>query len=253
MNKLFAFFGGTMDYIATVSSPVLYLIVGGVLLFIALGCLVFIVKNYKAGVKMGMEKSLLNKTITSSALFTILPSISILLGVIALSGSLGVPVSWLRLSVVGNLSYEAIAAEAATQAMGLTLDSAILTPRSLVTILAVMTCGISGGVICIIFLCPWYSRKCNKLLTKTNNERKGESFADWAMISMFIGFCGTFIGSYIAQSIRTISFVPLRTALIAALVMKISLLLEKRGHKWLENFSLSLSMLIAMASAVILK
>ena len=83
-----------MDYIATVSSPMLYLIVGGVLLFIALGCLVFIVKSYKAGVKMGMEKNLLNKTITSSALFTILPSISILLGVIALSGSLGVPVSY---------------------------------------------------------------------------------------------------------------------------------------------------------------
>lgn len=242
-----------MDYITTVSSPLLYLIVGGVLLFIALFCLVFIVKSYKAGIKMGMDKSLLNKTITSSALFTILPSISILLGVIALSGSLGVPVSWLRLSVVGNLSYEAIAAEAATQAMGLALDSSVLTPQALVTILAVMTCGISGGVICIIFLCPWYSRKCNRLLNNSNNEKKGKSFADWVMIAMFIGFCGTFIGSYIAQSIRTISFVPLRTAIVAALVMKLSLFLEKKGHKWLENFSLSLSMLIAMASAVIFK
>ena len=242
-----------MDYLTLANSSPLYLVVGGVLLFIALGCLYFIVKFYRAGIKIGMDRTVLKKSITSSALFTVLPAVSILLGVIALSGSLGVPTAWLRLSVVGNLSYEAIAAEAAAQGMGLELNSAVLNAESLVTILAVMTTGICWGVLCTIFLCPWYSRKCNKLLNKSKpvGEKKGKSFSDWAMISMFIGFCGTFIGSYIAQTARGISFTPLRTALIAGVVMKICMILEEKGHKWLENFSLSLAMLIAMASAAI--
>ncbi len=242
-----------MDYLTLANLPLLYLVVGGVLLFIALGCFYFIIKFYRAGIKLNMDKTILKRTITSSALFTVLPAVSILLGVIALSGSLGVPTAWLRLSVVGNLSYEAIAAEAAAQGMGLALDSSILSASSLVTILAVMTTGICWGVICTIFLCPSYSKKCTKLLNKSKpeSEKKGKGFSDWAMISMFIGFCGTFIGSYIAQAVRGISFIPLLTALVAGVVMKICIMLEERGHKWMENFSLSLSMLIAMASAVI--
>lgn len=254
------FSGGFMDYLSLANSPVLYLVVGGVLLFIALGCLYFIIKFYRAGLRIGMEKSVLKKAITSSALFTVLPAVSILLGVIALSGSLGIPTAWLRLSVVGNLSYEAIAAEAAAQGMGIPLDSSVLNSQSLVTILAVMTAGISWGVLCTIFICPWYSRKCNKLLNRKSGEKKeGKSFSDWAMISMFIGFCGTFIGSYIARSVNSLirggdvssSSVPLITALVAALVMKLMTVLEKSGHKWIENFSLSLSMLVAMAVAAI--
>lgn len=243
-----------MDYLSLANSYPLYLVVGGVLLFIALSCLYFIVKFYKAGLKIGMEKEVLKRSITSSMLFTLLPAVSILLGVIALSGSLGVPAAWLRLSVVGNLSYEAIAAEAAAQGMGLSLNSSLLTPESLVTILAVMTGGISWGVLCTIFFCPRYSRKCTKLLNKGKNEgeKTGKGFADWAMVAMFIGFCGTFIGSYLAQAARGVTFVPLRTALIAGVVMEICSIFEKKGHKRLENFSLSLSMLVAMASAVIL-
>ena len=65
---------------------------------------------------------MLKRAIISSATFTILPSISILLGVIALSGTLGVPFSWLRLSVIGALQYELNVAEIAAQSIGLSLS-----------------------------------------------------------------------------------------------------------------------------------
>ena len=239
-----------MDYLAKVNSTPLYFVVGAALLFVACGCLWFIVRSYKAGIKIGMKKEVLKKAITSSAFFTVLPAVSILLGVIALSGSLGVPTAWMRLSVVGNLSYEAIAAESAAQAMGATLDSSVLTPSNLVTIIAVMTTGICWGILCTIFLCKKYSTKCQKVLSKGSGKGK-KSFADWAMVAMFIGFCGTFIGAYTAQAIRG-TWVPLFTAVVAAVVMKIcEYLSEKKNVKWLDNFSLALSMLVAMASSVI--
>ena len=92
-----------MNYLDSVNSGSLYLIAGSILLFIVLMCLVFLVKSYKEGKKLGMDEKVLKKVIVSSATFTLLPSISILLGVIALSGTLGVPFSWLRLSVIGSL------------------------------------------------------------------------------------------------------------------------------------------------------
>ena len=95
-----------MNYLDSVNSGSLYLIAGSILLFIVLMCLVFLVKSYKEGKKLGMDEKVLKKVIVSSATFTLLPSISILLGVIALSGTLGVPFSWLRLSVIGSLQYE---------------------------------------------------------------------------------------------------------------------------------------------------
>lgn len=43
----------------------------------------------------------------------------ILLGVIALSGSLGTPWPWLRLSVIGALHYETQVAQAAAEQVGM--------------------------------------------------------------------------------------------------------------------------------------
>ena len=103
------------------NSAPLYLICGAIILFVMGFSIFFMVRAYRAGIAIGMDKTKLKRTITSSVTFTILPSISILLGVIALSGTLGIPLPWLRLSVVGSLSYEAIAAENAVSAMGLTL------------------------------------------------------------------------------------------------------------------------------------
>ena len=107
------------SYLAGVNSGMFYLIVAIVLIFITTMCFVFLIKSYKTGVAIGMDPKALRKTITSSATFTLLPSISILLGVIALSGTLGVPFSWLRLSVIGALQYELNVAEIAATSIGL--------------------------------------------------------------------------------------------------------------------------------------
>ena len=107
------------NYLSTVNSGAFYLVVAAVLAFVVAMCFVYLIKSYKAGMELGMDPKALKKVITSSATFTLLPSISILLGVIALSGTLGVPFSWLRLSVIGSLQYELNVAEIAATAFGL--------------------------------------------------------------------------------------------------------------------------------------
>lgn len=246
------------EYIKLANSAPLYAVVAIVLGFVALCCVAFMVISYRAGVKIGMDRKVLNKTITSSALFTIFPAVAILLGVIALSGSLGIPTAWLRLSVVGNLSYEALAANAAAEGMGIALSASELTADHFVTIIAVMTSGICFGMIaCILVLKP-YARKTLERNSAKSKPTEKKNFADWAMVALFIGMCSAFIGSYISNCFvaprgKNPTLIPLLTALISGISMTVIELIEKKFNiKWLDSFSLAFSMLVGMCGAIVL-
>lgn len=248
------------DYLSQVNAGVIYLIVGIVLAFITAMCLVFLIKSYRAGIKIGMDKAVLRKTIISSATFTLLPSISILLGVIALSGNLGVPFSWLRLSVIGALQYELNVAEMAAQSIGLEGVKAVENINQFSTIALVMTVCILGGVVCCLFFLKKYLNKIQKAPKKEATGKPG--FGAHATTAMFVGLCGAYIGAYIGEAVTgkyndadvlVRDYMPLVVALIAAAVMAVfEYFIQKKGKAVLENFSLAASMLIAMAGAVLI-
>jgi hypothetical protein len=247
------------EYLNSVNSGMFYLIVALVLGFVTVMCFVFLIKSYRAGIKMGMDKKVLKKVITSSATFTLLPSISILLGVVALSGSLGVPFSWLRLSVIGALQYELNVAEIAANAIGLDgLKIEQMNIGAFVTIALVMTVGIIGGIICCIFFLKKY---LGKISSKPKKEKKeGEEskpgFGAHATTAMFVGLCAAYIGAYVGKIIprEGSDYMPLFTAVVAAIIMAIfEFFIQKKKMAVLENFSLAASMLIAMAAAVVLQ
>lgn len=238
------------NYLELANSKIVYLIVAAILLFVALFCSFFIIRSYRAGIKMGMDKSKLKKAITSSATFTAIPSISILLGVLALGGTLGVPISWLRLSVIGNLQYEATVAQVAAEGIGKALDSSVLAMDDLVTILLVMSVGIIWGCLLSILVLKRYSKRFSKITAKTESDKP--SFSNAAMIAMFIGLCSAFLGNYVADYFVNGVYLPILTALVSALVMALfEYLINKKNIKSLESFSLALSMIISMCSAII--
>ena len=243
------------NYSNRVNAGAIYLMAAVILGFITIMCFVFLIKSYRAGIKIGMDKKVLRKTITSSATFTLLPSISILLGVIALSGTLGVPFSWLRLSVVGALQYELNVAEIAAQSIGLSgLRVEELSMGAFVTIALVMTVGIIGGVVCCIFFLKKYLGKIQKAPKKEAGGKPG--FGAYATTAMFVGLCAAYIGSYIGKAIPRAGsdVMPLIVAGVAAVVMAVfEYLIQKKGRAVLENFSLAASMLIAMEAAVVIQ
>lgn len=249
------------DYLSMVNSGAFYLIVALVLAFVVAMCFVFLIKSYKAGIEIGMDKKSLKKVITSSATFTLLPSISILLGVVALSGTLGVPFSWLRLSVIGSLQYELNVAEIAASALGLINGvSDIENMEQFVTVALVMTAGILGGLFCSIFFLKKYLNKINSKPKKEETvEEAGEKkpgFGAHATTAMFVGLCAAYIGAYVGRVFPTAGeyydIMPLFTAVVAAVVMAVfEYLIQKKKMAVLENFSLAASMLVAMAAAVV--
>lgn len=239
------------------NSTPLYLICGAIVLFVAGFSIFFMIRAYRAGVAMGMDKVKLKRTITSSVTFTILPSISILLGVIALSGTLGIPLPWLRLSVVGALHYETSVADVAARSIGLSgLNADEMTATAYTTIALLLAVGIMWGVFCMIVFGKKYTNK----LSGGTKKSGGRSFGDDAMTAMFIGLITAYIGSYVGTAFQlqdgslvyTGQYLQLVTLVFSAGTMGIFVYFaEKKNLAWLDNFSIAGSMLIGMTAAVV--
>lgn len=244
-----------MSILEKLNSPMLYAICGGIIAFVALVCVVFLVRAYRVGIQLGMDRAKLRRVVISSATFSVLPSVGILLGVIALAGSLGIPWPWLRLSVIGALHYEAQAAQVAAEQVRMrTLSAAEMTASGFCTIALMMSVCIIWGMVLSILFNKKYSQK---LQGAAGGKHMG--FADQAMTAMFIGLVSAYIGSYLGDFISgpgLFSFrgdwMPLVVAAVSALVMGgLIRLSEKRSMEWVENFSIALSMLLGMAAAVV--
>lgn len=250
-----------MEILDILNSFPLYALCGGIIAFIAVVCIVFMIRAYKVGIATGMDKRKLKRTITSSAIFSVLPSIGILLGVIALSGSLGIPWPWLRLSVIGALHYETQIAQAAAEQVGLsTLSASEMTVSAFTTIALLMSIGMMWGMLLNIFFNKKYTRSLGSL---KNNLKKKKSlgFADSAMTAMFIGLVIAYLGSYIGSFVSinglfTFSgkIVPIIVMAVSAFVMAVFIFLSLRCNaSWIDNFSVAASMLAGMTVAALIK
>ena len=245
-----------MAMLSRLNSPVMYLICGGIVAFVAVICIVFLVRAWRAGLAIGMDRVKMKRVIVSSATFSALPSVGILLGVIALSGSLGTPWPWLRLSVIGALHYETQVAQAAAEQVGMkSLSAAEMTPQGFATIALLMSLCIIWGIVLSIFFNKRYTRR----LSSASGGKSAAGFGDLAMTAMFIGLVSAYLGSYLggfisSNGLFTCSgdWTPLAVAAVSAGVIALfAYLAEKKHVTWVENFSIAGSMLAGMAAAVL--
>ena len=252
------------------NAPWLYLLGAIIVVFVLAGCMFFILRAYKEAKELNMDKKILRKTIFNSAIFTILPSISILLGVIALSGQLGIPLPWIRLTVIGALHYEGTAAKAAIEAFS-KLGITDITNEVFVTIACVMTLGILTGPLFCLFGFKAYDKKVLAKAKATDEEEKPQSeevvteekpkktFGSVLFNAVFIAMVSSFLAVDIVKIFKTKegvapmdSYAPTIVILSTFAAMFVFDILEKKCKmKWLSSFSLGLSMLIGMAVAVL--
>jgi hypothetical protein len=193
-----------------------------------------------------MDTAVLKKTVGSSAVFTLAPAFAILIGVIALSKSLGFPFPWLRLSVIGAITYETAAAASASNALGLTLGNLVTDPRAFGTIAWVMTIGIIPGLV----LVPLVGKKIESGVMKirTKDARWGEIF----MASLFLGMISAFLGLVFA-GVREglVGWIPVFVMLASAVLMGVCAVFVKvLKWKWMEEYAPPISMLGGMALSI---
>ena len=230
----------------TTNHPFLYACTAIILLFVIAESVFFLVKAWRKAKQLNIQAKTLKKIAASSAVFTIAPAIAILLGVITLSKALGLPFPWLRLSIIGALTYELPAAEAAATAMGASISTAVTDPEVFTTIAWVMTLGIMPS----IALLPFIGKKIQGGVMKIKNKdaKWGEIF----MSSLFIGMISAFLGVVFADISAGISgWIPVFVMLCSALIMCVcALFIKVFKQEWLTDFAMPISMLGAMALSV---
>ena len=255
-----------------------------VVVFVLAGCIFFILRAFKDAKKKGMDQKKLKKVVINSAIFTILPSISILIGVITLSGTLGVPLPWIRLSVIGALHYEGAAVKTALEEFGV---EKITSNEIFVTIAWVMTLGILTGPLFCLFGFKAYDKKVlakakaapkedtveevkeddEPTLEETSKKPK-KNFGSIIFNAVFIAMVSSFLAVDATKILKvgklgekteegTIiqpmdTFIPLIVIGVTFFFMFIFDILERKcKQKWLGSFALGLSMILGMASAVL--
>jgi hypothetical protein len=212
-----------------------------VALFVIAQSVFFLIKAFKQGKALGIDGKVMKKAAISSIIFTITPSISILLALITLSKALGVALPWIRLSVIGAVTYELPAAEAAANAFGLSITDSITDPKVFSAIIWVM----ASGCITPLIIVPLFLKKLRGGLNKMKN--RDEKWGDIFMTALFLGMISAFLGMGISGGLMSVL-----TLLSSAIIMAgCGVIIKKCGAEWLRNYALPFSMIGAMALAIL--
>lgn len=255
-----------------IDSPVIFILIGIIIAAVIIQSVFFLVRALKRAKEINMDKAVVNKTIVSSVLFTIAPAVSILIGVITLSQSLGIALPWLRLSIIGSLSYEMVAAQNALSAAGTTLGAGLIADGQLfVTILLVMTFGIITGLVLPQFL-------TKRIQTgMISMEKKDKKWAELFSNAMFLGMISAFLGyvfcnvdrlwkakdgivavtekvNGVEQTVNytaTSGLVPVCVMLSTSIIMAIlGIIAKKTKARWINDYALPICLIAGMALAI---
>lgn len=230
----------------SINHPILFVFAGVVILAVLAQSAFFLFRAVKRSKEIGMDQTIIKKTIRTAAIFTIAPAISILVGVVILSKKLGIALPWLRLSIIGSLSYETVAAETTIKQLENGVDNA----SAYVTVLWVMTLGIIIGLI----LVPLCTKRIQKSLQKM--EKKDKRWGEIFNNAMFLGMISAFLGYVFCDvsnvfSGDTSGLIPVCVMIISALIMAVCGLLSKKLKiNWITDYALPISLIGGMASAI---
>ena len=257
----------------SVNHPILFVLVGIIVAAVLGQSVYFLLKSVRQAKKIGMNMEKIKKTIITAAIFTIAPAVAIVITVISLSQSLGIALPWLRLSVVGSLSYEAIAAANAASGMGTTLAQLAgrMNASQYLTITIVMTVSIMIGIWLVPVICKKYQ---SGLMSFENKDKK---WSDILQNSLFIGMISAFVGfvfcdvsrlwsesarfvettdkitdtTTVVEYSATSGLIPVVVMVVSALSMCIcGLLINKLKWKWVNDYALPICMILGMLVAI---
>lgn len=233
-----------------VNAPILFVLVGIVVAFVLAQSTFFLWRAVKRAKEIGLPQETVRKTISAAAIFTVAPAVAILVGVISLSKSLGIALPWLRLSVVGSLTYETVAAGTSLTELGLDTNTPIPTASDYVTVAAVMTVGIMIGLLLVPLLTKRIQGGMVKLGARDNR------WADIFNNAMFLGMISAFLG-YVFSDVMNAAhgdftgLIPVFVMLTSAVVMVICGVAAMRTKaRWLQDYALPISMLCGMAASI---
>ena len=228
-----------MKFFDVANQPLVYVLVAIGLVLVAAMAVISARRAYRRCLDAGLSKEQLKGVISSSASFSVVPSISIVIGLISLSALIGIPWAWWRLSVVGSVMYETTAANMAAKAMG--FETFTNAPAAVFgAVLYVMTIGIIFGIVMLIV--------AGKPLML--GYAKQRSKGSWGLVSnscFLLAMFAALVPSFFVEG--TVYILTFFSSMLLAVL--ISVIAKKTGAKWLSEFTLAICLIGAMCLSVL--
>lgn len=229
----------------------IYALVGVIFLYVLAQSLTALIKAVRQAKKLGFSKTQIREVISSSAIFSIAPSMAILISLLLLSKVFGPWVAGLRLGTLGAVTYELPAAINVIEGAFQADINGVLTSEMVVTALWVMTLG------CVppLLLVPFFYKKISARFDAI--KEKNSAWKDILMDSLFLGMISAFIGYVVAPVTPEVgaSYISILAILVlitsAILIVILGVLSKKKEFAWLKNYALPLSMVLSMALAIV--
>lgn len=229
----------------------LYLIIGIVFAYVLLQSTVFLLKARKRAKSLGFTNQQINKTMTSSMVLSLAPSFAILIGLVALSKVFGPMIAGMRLGTLGAVTYELPAAINVISGVFNMEIGDVLTSEMVITALWVMTFG------CIppLLIIPLFFKKMR--VGMENIKKKDSTWNAVMMDALFLGMISAFVGYVLAPKVieGQDPYISVLAILVlvssAVMIIVFGILMKKLKWDWLKNYALPLSMISAMALAIL--
>lgn len=229
-------------YLDIANSNLLYVWGALIVTFIFIQSILFIRLSWKEGKRIGLTSKQMLKGLRGGMISAVIPSIPIVITLIAMSPVLGIPFPWIRLSIIGSGPYELLAAGIGAKTMGVSgLGGDGYTKQVFANSVWVMTIGAMwSGLIVFLFL--------KKI--KSRYERIEKKDPKWMSVITSAAFFGV-ICVFLAEPVTT-GGLSLITLISGAIIMTIcALLITKCKIMWLKEFALAVSMIGAMACSIV--
>lgn len=226
-----------------ITSPLLLIMVVIGLVYITGFSVIYFLKAKKRALEMGITEEEVKDIVKSSAVFSIVPSLSIVIGLIALAAAMGTVWSWWRLSVIGSLSYETQIASSLAAVLGFDSTTEMMASASgeqFGVVMILMSVGMLAGFLILI---PFGK----KLSTSVDKTKGGNGWSSVLSGCFMLVLLAVYVPVLLICD--TIQALVMVTGLVVALVL--SVLASKPGLEWLNNFIMAGSMIVGMLSSLI--
>ncbi|AGB40025.1 DUF5058 family protein [Natronococcus occultus] len=129
------------------NSPWLWISVVPVVMMVLIQAGLFLRRSWKNGKEMGLSDEQLTTGLKTGVISAIGPAIAVLAAMLALIATVGGPVAWMRLTVIGSLAFELPAAELGVSQLGYGFGDEGITETAFATAVWTMTLGGIGWLL----------------------------------------------------------------------------------------------------------
>lgn len=226
-----------------INSPLLLALVCGGLLYITGFAVVYLLKARKRALELGITNKEVKDIVKSSLVFSVVPSLSIVIGLVALAASLGTIWAWWRLSVIGSLSFETQIASSLAATLKFVSTADMMehaTGEQFGVVMILMSVGMLAGF-CVLL--PFGK----KLMTSVDKTKGGNGWSNVLSGCFMLVLLAVYVPVLLICD--TIQALVMITGLVVALALGV--LAKKPGMAWLNNFIMAGSMIVGMVSSLL--